>query len=298
MKKIKKSGWRSAKDAEKVIAKEGVSSRLVFLSSILISFLAIYALTLSSIATQISNNWEKSISESATFRIPVEVIRENTQIVAENLLETTKGVVSFEEIPFESQVNLLSPWLGDEIPQEVLKLPMLYSIVIDPENFDEDAFTLRAQGEIPGSIWDNHQRWRARLLDSANRLSLTSWTSSFIIAVVYAFLIFLSATASIYSNASKIILLRQIGARDRWILNGFLRKFVVHSVMGAIIGVLIGLLAMYGIVNSNASAAQIFETNVVRDTSIIIAAIIIISAGIVGYISTYFTTSKYLNKVT
>ena len=298
MNQIRSTLAQRSKDAESVIARHGISAWLVFLCAMLMSFLAIYTLTLSGAAGQLSRNWEKTLTQSATLRISVvddEILSD--MAVANNILATTPGITSFEEIADDKQLALLAPWLGDNIPAELLSLPRIFSTTIDPDILDEEGLALRLQGELPNAIWDNHQRWRGPLLESAKRLRILSLFSAMIVAGSFMFLIFVSAEASIFSNSQSIALLRQIGAEDDWIIFGFLRKFVLRTVLGAIVGVGIGLIATSALLATRVQTSNIFDNVSITGIQIPRAIMIVVLAGALGYAATYFATNRYLKRI-
>ncbi len=293
------TSWqKQSKQAESVIARHGISAWLLFLCAMLMSFLSIYTLTLSSTASKLARNWEATITQSATLRItPSTNSPENASEIAKNIFATTPGITEFEEIENDDQLTLLSPWLGDEIPADLLALPQIFAITVDTNIFDEEGLVLRVQTELPSAIWDNHQRWRGPLLDIAERLKLLSNVSTFIIGLAFVFLLFVSAEASMFSNATSISLLRQIGAEDRWISNGFIRKFVLRTTFGACAGVILGTISTLGFLGGSSNNDEMLSVVSFDLSQIYRAIFVILAAAIIGYASTRYATFRYLKKV-
>lgn len=285
-----------AKQAERVVARHGVTAWLVVFAAGIMSFLLLYTVALGALANGMAKSWENALLRSATVRIvaPAQDLAEISPVV-EEVLATTPGVAGFDEITSDAQLKLLAPWLGDELPENVLSLPKLYSVDLDQSTFDETALTARLKAEAPAAIWDNHNRWQGPLLVSAKQIRTISWLSSGLIAMTFLGLIFITSEATIASNAQSIILLRRIGARDRWIQSGFVRKFATRSLIGSLIGVGTGYFVVNRILAGVASNGTVIEAGKLGG-QMVSALMIVIGAVLFTVIATLWATDRYLKR--
>ncbi len=289
---------RQSRTAQLIVSRQGISAWLVVLCAAIMSFLMLYSLSLGNVASDVARSWRDSLSHSATVRIqaPVENMEEEAAAV-EEVLRTTSGLEGFEEITSEAQLRLLEPWLGSDIPLEVLTMPRVYRVKTSAD-FDDQNVIVRLKAEAPHAIWDDHLRWRGPLLQSANRIMSVSWISTALMGMAFALMIFLSADASTAANATGIKLLRMVGATDQWIRSGFERKFVLRSLLGSIIGAAFGLLAYWAIVRLQVQNSDLGRG--ISDVSLPVpsALFVIVLCVFLGYVATRISATRYLMKNT
>lgn len=283
--------------SENVVARQGIAAWLVLLCAALMGFLSIYTYTLGSIANRLADNWQAALTSSASLRIiaPDDEI-DKIAAAATEVLNTSLGIASFEEIPREGQLALLKPWLGGNIPEELLALPRIYAVTINEAQFDEAALLLRLEAEAPEAIWDNHQRWQGPLLKSAARMRLLAWVSTAIIALAFCLLIFLATEASVAANAGNITLLRQIGATDRWIQSGFVRKLTMRAAIGAFIGICLGFVAVYWLVSRGLDRDYLTGGIELGRSHPLAGLVILFLATMLGLFATRGATRRYLER--
>lgn len=282
-----------SKRAEAIIAKRGISAWLILICAAIMSFLMLYTLSLGNIANNTANSWRDALTDSATVRIhaPEDAMAAEANAVIA-VLETTPNIASFEEVTSEAQLTLLEPWLGSDIPTEVLLMPRIFSVQTKGDGVDADAMNTRLEAEAPHAVWDDHLRWRGPLLESAERIKTISWFSTILIGIAFALLIFLAVEASTSANATTILLLRQVGATDLWIRSGFERRFVIRSVIGSALGAGLALIAYWAVI-----AAQLSTSDLVRDSlglPWLSALLVIFICALLGYFATRASASRYL----
>ena len=155
-------------------------------------------------------------------------------------METTPGVDSARPLSSEEQSDLLTPWLGVDVPFDKLPLPRLIEIVQTPDGFDPQGLRLRLTGELPSAVLDDHVRWRRPLVQAANWLSVLGMVAIGLIGLISSAMIILAARAALASNAQVITVLRLIGATDAYIEAAFVRRFAFRTFIGAVVGTIIG----------------------------------------------------------
>ncbi len=231
-----------------VVPRRGQSVWLIVLSAGAMAFLAVFALALAVSAAQLAQTWSAALSQTATVRLsaPPEELDEQTAIVLE-VLRTTPGIASAEQIAPEEQAELLEAWLGPDLPLDALPLPRLIEVTETPEGPDRQGLRLRLSAEAPGAVFDDHTRWRRPLAEAAGRLRAVALVSLVLIGGVTSAIIALAASAALASNGQVIRVLRLVGARDRFIARAFVRQISLRAGLGALVGTALALGALAAI---------------------------------------------------
>ncbi len=226
---------------DRVVPASGYTSALTSLTAAAMAFLVVFALALSLASYRLAQDWSKALEQSATLRISAPIEHLDAQVArAIEILETTPGVVSARPLSSEEQSDLLTPWLGVDVPFDKLPLPRLIEIVQTPDGFDPQGLRLRLTGELPSAVLDDHVRWRRPLVQAANWLSVLGMVAIGLIGLISSAMIILAARAALASNAQVITVLRLIGATDAYIEAAFVRRFAFRTFIGAVVGTIIG----------------------------------------------------------
>lgn len=228
--------------ADRVVPPTGYTAHLTLFVSGAMAFLTVFALALSLASGRIADRWASELAGAATLRInaPAEQLAAQTE-VALTVLSQTPGVASARALTIEEQAALLSPWFGPDLPPDTLPIPQLIEIVEGEPGLDSIGLQLRLGAEVPGAVLDDHSRWRAPLVDAATSLRRLGWISILLIGGATAAMITLAANASLAANAQIIEVLRQVGARDRFIAGAFVRRFTFRALFGAAVGTVLGM---------------------------------------------------------
>ena len=160
------------------------------------------------------------------------------------MLEQTPGVASARALTDDEERALLEPWFGPDLPIASLPIPQLIEITETAEGFDATGLRARLQAEVPGAVLDDHTRWRDPLVTAANRLRSLGWVALILIGGATAAMITLAAQSALAANAQVIRVMRLVGARDTYIARAFVRRFTLRAALGALIGTVLGLLAV------------------------------------------------------
>ncbi len=228
--------------ADRVVPPTGFTAHLTLFVSGAMAFLAVFALALSLAAGRLADRWASELAGAATLRInaPAEQRAAQTRAALE-ILKQTPGVASARALSAEEQAALLAPWFGSDLPLDTLPVPQLIEIIEGEPGMDTMGLRLRLGAEVPGAVLDDHSRWRAPLVDAATSLRRLGWVSILLLGGATAAMITLAANASLAANAQIIEVLRQVGARDRFIAGAFVRRFTWRAFFGATVGTLLGL---------------------------------------------------------
>jgi cell division transport system permease protein len=228
--------------AARVVPPSGFTAQLTLFVSGAMAFLVVFALALSLASGRLADRWSQELARSATLRInaPLDQRADQT-MVALNILRQTPGVARARALSREEQAALLAPWFGVGLVLDDLPVPQLIEVIEDEPGYDAAGLRLRLSGEVPGAVLDDHTRWRRPLVDAAHSLRRLGWVAILLIGGATAAMITLAANAALSANAQVIVVLRLVGARDRYIAHAFVRRFTVRTFIGSATGVAFGL---------------------------------------------------------
>jgi cell division transport system permease protein len=231
--------------ADRVVPRSGQAAKLTLAVSGAMAFLAVFALALSLASGRLADRWSQALAQSSTIRLsaPEAEIEAQTWAVL-TVLEQTPGVDSAHALSDDEQRALLEPWFGPDLPLADLPVPRLIEVIETPEGYDAAGLRQRLAAEAPGAVLDDHTRWRAPLVEAADRLRLLGWVSLVLILGSTAAMITLAAQAALASNEQVIRVLRLVGARDTYIARAFVRRFTRRALTGATVGAVLGMIAV------------------------------------------------------
>jgi cell division transport system permease protein len=234
------------KSADNVVPPSGYTANLTSFTAGSMAFLAVFALALSLATGRLADRWSEELARTTTIRISAPEGQMQAQLEAViNVLETTSGIASARVMSDDEQRRLLEPWFGPDLPLEDLPIPRLVEVMEDDNGPDMEGLRLRLSAEAPGAVLDDHTRWRRPLVNAANRLRLLGALSILLIAGSTAAMITLAAQSALAANGQVISVLRLVGARDVYIARAFVRRFTVRALLGAVIGTVLGMLAIF-----------------------------------------------------
>ena len=240
-----RSLYAGDRQADRVVPPSGFTAQLTLFAAGAMAFLAVFALALSLASGRLATRWGDELARSATIRIVAPLDQRTAQTdAALRILETTKGVAKARALSDEEQQALLAPWFGAELAIDELPVPRLIEVIEDSEGMDPAGLRLRLAAEVPGAVLDDHSRWRQPLVQAASRLRLLGWLSTLLIVATTAAMVTLAARAALAANAQVIAVLRLVGATDDYIAQAFIRRFTLRALIGAGVGMVLGLLAV------------------------------------------------------
>ncbi|WP_299674001.1 FtsX-like permease family protein [uncultured Roseobacter sp.] len=230
------------RQADRVVPRSGFTAQLTVFAAAAMAFLAVFAMALSLAAGRLATRWGDELAQSSTIRIVAPLDQRAAQTEAAlGILETTAGVAFARALSASEQQALLAPWFGAELDLQTLPVPQLIEVIEEDSGFDAAGLRLRLAAEVPGAILDDHSRWRAPLVDAANRLRLLGWLSAVLLGASVAAMVTLAAHAALAANAQVIAVLRLVGATDRYIAQAFIRRFTLRAFGGALVGSVVAM---------------------------------------------------------
>ena len=231
--------------ADRAVPPTGFTARLTVFTAGSMAFLAVFAIAFSLATGRLADRWSAELARTATLRISAPVDQAAAQVSrALTVLEQTPGVATARALTDDEERALLEPWFGPDLPLDTLPIPQLIEITETAEGYDATGLRARLQAEVPGAVLDDHTRWRAPLVDAANRLRTMGWVALLLIGAATASMITLAAQSALSANAQVIRVMRLVGARDSYIARAFVRRFTLRSGLGAAIGTAAGLIVV------------------------------------------------------
>ncbi len=233
------------REAPDVVPGSGFTAALTVGTALAMAFLAVFALAMALGADRLADRWHATLAQSATLRISAPAGELDAQTNrALDILRATPGVASVRLLEVEEQRALLAPWFGPDLPLEQLALPRLIEIIEGGGGFDPVGLRMRLAAEVPGSVLDDHSRWRAPMVAAAGHLRGLALLSVALIGAATAAMVALAASFSLAANAQAIAVLRLVGARDTFIARAFTRSFTLRALLGAALGTGLGMGAL------------------------------------------------------
>jgi len=291
------SVFRTGGQSDRVVPPTGYTATLTLFTSGAMAFLAVFALALSMASGRLADRWGEELAKSVTVRIsaPLEQVERQTKATV-RVLETTAGIATVRVLNTAEQQALLAPWFGPDVPIDDLPIPKLIEVIETDEGFDAAGLRLRLQAEVPGAVLDDHTRWRKPLTVAAGRLRALGWVSIAIIGGATAAMITLAANAALAANLQVIRVLRLIGATDGYIARAFVRRFTLRALGGALIGTIIGMVAI--LMLPQATGDRIFLTGLgFQQAQWFMPLIIPVLAGAVAFFATRAAARRTLGRL-
>lgn len=233
------------KQADRVVPPSGFTAQLTLFAAGAMAFLAVFAMALSLASGRLAARWGDELARTSTIRIVAPAGERAAQTdAALRVLQTTAGVQDARALSDEEQQALLSPWFGQGVDLGSLPVPRLIEVVEAADGFDAEGLRLRLAAEVPAAFLDDHTRWRAPLVQAANRLRLLGWIAIVLIGAAVGAMVTLAANAALAANAQVVAVLRLVGATDSYIAEAFIRRFTIRAFIGAAVGTVLGMMAV------------------------------------------------------
>lgn len=236
--------------AEQVVPRSGYTSWLTIFSALAMAALAVAAVSATLAANRLADRWTSELARSATIVISATgAAREDEIARALATLETTAGIETAYLMERSAQEALLAPWLGEDLPFDILPVPALILVSETSTGPDLEALELRLSAEAPSARYDNHTRWRRPMVEIAQRLTFIALSALLLISAATATMISLAARAAIAANRSVLETVMLMGADGEFILAAYLRRFTLRAFYGGTVGALLSAMAFFALPN-------------------------------------------------
>ena len=212
------------------------------LSTGVLVFLCVLSMALSGAAVKMSDRWSNQLVQTATIRLaPAETVILDEQTAAiQTFLSFTPGVEGSSVLDRAETEEIMREWVGDEIDLNLIVLPRIIRLRLSNEPFDAAILVSQLEAAAPGAYFDDHSQWRASLERTITVLRMVSFGMVGLLLFALTVLIWLALKSAIAANTHVIATMRQLGAENRDITLGFVRRYVGLIGLGSLIGFLFG----------------------------------------------------------
>lgn len=232
----------TAKGAQKqppIIADQDKVQKTLFLSVVIMSFLACLCLTGVNLVAKSAQNWISQISREATIQVlPVDGYQMDTQLhKALSLMKNSPFVQRAHIVSEEETKKLLEPWLGENFSLADLPLPRLIVVHFqEGATPDLKALAKQVQTQVKGANFDNHRLWAKHLANIAHSLVLAGLLLLLLVIIATLLTVIFATKTALSTNSETVEVLHFLGADRSFIAKEFDRCFFGTALRGASLG--------------------------------------------------------------
>ena len=230
---------------------DGASRLLPMIVAVMV-FLAIAALSAGLTLSIAIAQWNTTLTGMLTVQVPpitgVSTAAEETEARVQRVAEalaTLDGVETITVVPKTAADGLLAPWLGEGMDLDLLPLPRLIDVTLSTSSAEAvGRVTEAAQAILPDIVVDSHRVWLTRFVDLARQLEAIALAGVLFVFLATATSVSFATRSSLAVQRDVVDTLHLIGAYDAFIAGLFARHVFRSSLVGAVIGAAIGLIAL------------------------------------------------------
>lgn len=226
-------------------------SSALFLSWI--TMLMVFVATLALLGALSINNviavWQKGVSGALTIQVPTYTAKGETRGDAiqkdidktMEILQATKGVLSYSVVPPEKMYDLLSPWVDDSKTIQELPLPKLLDVQINADMFDFFTLKDRLAKEVPMAQADAHRITLMRLIETGRRIQQMLSFILVLLILTTAFTVVYTSSSTLAVHQPTLNILHMMGAKDSSIAAQYASRDFMRALLGGILGLLLAI---------------------------------------------------------
>ena len=207
----------------------------------LLVFVSTLALAAGMFLYTTGDTWRTNMSGTLTVQVPAKAAEDNTVDTILALLMNTPKIVSANVVSKKEVVELLEPWIGSDISQLGLPIPVLVDVMVLPgTKVDIEGLSSKLKKIDPGVILDDHSDWLLGVREFFNFLQTTYFSVISVIILSTVAAVILLARTGLEINYDIVEILHFIGATDLYVA----RRFQVQTLLllgpSALVGFLVG----------------------------------------------------------
>jgi cell division transport system permease protein len=204
-------------------------------------------LALSNLARNASAEIAGGITVQVVEAAPAE--RDRQAEVAVALLSNRDDVAAVRRVPDAELENLIEPWLGEAAgtADEAIPIPALIDARLRGPVTERRLEALRAEltASVPSAKVDAQAGWLAPVFHAIRSLQWLAVGLIVLLAATSAAAVWLAARSALGSNRDTIEIVHLLGGTDGQIARIFQRSIAVDALVGGIVGLLLGLIAVF-----------------------------------------------------
>ena len=208
-------------------------------------------LALSNLARNASAEIAGGVTVQIVEAAPAE--RDRQAEVALALLSNRDDVAEVRRVPDSELEGLIEPWLGEAAAtgpnsgDEAIPIPALIDARLRGAVTERRLEALRAQltASVPSAKVDAQAGWLAPVFQAIASLQWLAIGLVLLLAATSAAAVWLAARSALGSNRETIEIVHLLGGTDGQIAQIFQRSIAVDALIGGIVGLLLGLIALF-----------------------------------------------------
>jgi len=245
-------------------------------------------------------DWTGSLAGTLTLQVPADTSAARMDMTVA-VLRQTRGVVMAQPLDKAEAARLLEPWLGQAVPIDLLPLPLLVDIRVDPNAaIDYTGLLQRLHSVVPEARLDDHRLWLARLRSFAVRVQT-------VLAAVVAVVIVLTLLSVVFVVSTGLAIHRQVvellhllGAADAYVARQFQLHALRLGLAGGAIGAAAALVTLVALATAVAALALPPELGVLglADWRVwLLLILVVIGAGVAAMVTARATVLRRLARL-
>lgn len=189
------------------------------------------------------------LSNAVTVQI-VEADAEKRALETERVAEALSGqelVRSVRIVPDEELSDLLEPWLGEGASSEDLPIPALIDVELSRQAEAREIQALQdyLQESVPGARVDAQSDWLRPVYEALSALQYLALALIALVAFATAAAVWLAARSAFANHSDTVEIIHLLGGTDAQLTGIFQRSVVRDAAFGALVGLLLGLAAVW-----------------------------------------------------
>jgi cell division transport system permease protein len=203
-------------------------------------------LALSNLARNASAEIAGGITVQVIEAAPAE--RSRQAEVALSLLNNRDDIAEVRRVPDAELEGLIEPWLGEAAgtADDAIPIPALIDARLRGPVTERRIEALRAEliASVPSAKVDSQAGWLAPVFHAISSLQWLAIGLVVLLAATSAAAVWLAARSALGSNRDTIEIVHLLGGTDAQIARIFQRSIAVDALVGGIVGLLLGLVAI------------------------------------------------------
>jgi cell division transport system permease protein len=204
-------------------------------------------LALSNLARNASAEIAGGITVQVIEAAPAE--RSRQAEVALSLLNNRDDIAEVRRVPDAELEGLIEPWLGEAAgtADDAIPIPALIDARLRGPVTERRIEALRAEliASVPSAKVDSQAGWLAPVFHAISSLQWLAIGLVVLLAATSAAAVWLAARSALGSNRDTIEIVHLLGGTDAQIARIFQRSIAVDALVGGIVGLLLGLVAIF-----------------------------------------------------
>ena len=207
----------------------------------LLIFVSTLALAAGMFLYSTGDTWQKNMSGALTVEVPAKAAKDNSVDTIISQLIKSPEIVSAKVISKREVDALLEPWLGSDISELNLPIPVLIDVVVlAGEKVDLEELSSKLKKIVPGVILDDHSDWLLDVREFFYFIQTIYFSVISVIILAMVATVILTTRTGLAINNDIIEVLHFIGATDLYVAQRFQIQTFLLSAPSTLVGFLVG----------------------------------------------------------